>query len=317
VRVTQDSLQVGAKIGGPGRWMAKSACLSTAPIGPGVGGNGTCFARNMAPGTDPALIAALEQHACVWGDKPGSDKWDECYLYEPLHRIIGNPADYVVLKGGMLGHPNFFADGRDGEMLRKAGAVDFYGRRAKTTDGGRSWYLVAHTGPNGELLSDPAHSWTYHTLVPPAVFSACPEPTPEPPPVIPPTVEGMSITIVVTCGGKSPNCSPKEVQGYLPNDRHWDGKIQGDIGKSDFVLDASYYLNTQANKIHSYDPRFPGPLGEWEQLAGPDHVDCTDLFAIDSNGMVIRCMDVAVPGTYVWKACNPARICGQVAINVR
>jgi hypothetical protein len=145
-----------------------------------------------------------------------------------------------------------------------------------------------------------------------AVHVPCETPAPTP-------VEGIGITIGVRCGGASPNCDVHEASPE-PN-RRWRARIVGTPGGTTLILDSSYYLGQQGNKIHDYDPRYPGPIESWhEDVISGDWIDCTMPGEIDPNGHVLRCsgIDHAYdPGTRNrWTVCGPAGVCGSVTVEV-
>jgi hypothetical protein len=189
-------------IGPPGRQMFKSACTSTEPIhrGPNgiVGGNGSCFADHMAPGTNPELVAELRRHECFWGvgigrylgpdSKPPEQRrpgYDECYLYEPSSRVVYTTAS--VNKDGFFIDEHF--DAASGDV-----AIDAAGRPVSYKGG--TPHLLAWRGQDGEILfgGDVAHGWGRNSLVPPLVDRACsPE---EPEPEEPEPVEGCDVGFI-------------------------------------------------------------------------------------------------------------------------
>lgn len=323
VRVDRPPVGV-PKIGGPGRWMAKSACLSTAPIAPGVGGNGSCFGRNLAEGIPQSFIDNLEKPECFWGRGIG---YSECYCYDAKPRVI-DAGNMVVNRDGYLVDVNF--DASTGDT-----AIDFWGRAVSYRGG--TPHLIAWIDQDGTQLAPPSESWMRgDNLCPPLVWRACPEPppatpTPTRPPPGPP-VDGMGITIAIRCAGTSPNCGVHEVTGQDVNT----GRVFRAPLKATsqaFHIDASYFLNRRSNKVHyfppddpSYDPRWPGPLVSWaEEILFGDHVDTSD-FHDHPQGMTITARGIRYAegddegykhGTRNrWTACNAQGLCGTVTLEV-
>jgi hypothetical protein len=132
-----------------------------------------------------------------------------------------------------------------------------------------------------------------------------PSPTPEPSPTpvpspTPPECAGMGITIDGSCAGGSPDCgitnykAPQVQASYAPK----------------VVLDASYFINTRANKVHSYDACYPGPIESWRSHSG---MKCGDPY---SNNHVITCGPFNTRGSYSFEACG-AGLCSSITVTVR
>lgn len=300
VKVTTPEKIVGPKQQiSDGVWVAVSTCPKD-----------HCTAAELdalAPGANPKYVEDLRTAFCTGGP---------CFCYG-----LGSHAITTTYKG-------MLSDG-DLENLAKRGAIDAYGRRVKTSDGGRTWYLVDHRGDSNELLYPAPYSYTYGGFCPNLIERACPEePTPGPisTPTPPPITEGMGITIAITCAGSAPNCGVQETTGpSIDTGRVFRAPLRSEF--QGYKLDASYYLNTRGNKIHVYDPRFPGPLTSWRQdvLFGDD-IDCSD-FTDHPEGMTITCRGVRYPKPeddpgYIngtrnrFTACNAQGLCGSVTLEV-
>lgn len=157
------------------------------------------------------------------------------------------------------------------------------------------------------VLPQPGDSAGSPTATPtPTPAEVEPEPDPEPDPTPEPTptpqygsCPGIEITIGARCAGSTPNCG---IDGVTKTPRV-------DVGAK-VMLDASYYIGQPGNKIHDYDPCYPGPMNGWDTPGG---VHCGNPI---SNNHVITCGPYQNTGTYDFEVCGGGT-CGSITVRVQ
>jgi hypothetical protein len=156
---------------------------------------------------------------------------------------------------------------------------------------------------------------------PVATPTATPSPAPTPEPTPAPTPEPG------VCGGGPPNCITIDVRCAggtacgIPTSAKNPQLRPGDYK---LVLDASYCRNNPWNKVHDFDPCYPGPIQSWEQRElmhwcdDPEcHVDCNEPISTPGlNPHLLTCGRFDFPSKTEFTACGHG-VCGSSVVKIR
>jgi hypothetical protein len=83
---------------------------------------------------------------------------------------------------------------------------------------------------------------------------------------------------------------------------------------SNMFWSASYFRGQPWNKIHDYDPCYPGPIETWEEeVISGDHIDASDCWS-DCHNLTLFGLSFVTHNRYT--ACGQG-LCGSATVTVR